>query len=82
MKPATLYVCHGMFGCETGCCGYRLCLDDEGDEEYVGEDAWHFGFAHPRSNETPDDYARRQWPTATRGVVQILPGKWYPGSCA
>lgn len=68
----TLYVCHGMYGCETGCCGYRLCLDDEGDKEESGT---RFTFSHPPEGETPEDFARDQWDVSYD--VEILPGKWY-----
>lgn len=64
------YVCHGLNGCETGCCGYRLCPDDEGDEQ-VGK----FTFDHPGRNDTPETFARRVWSIPSN--IEIQPGKWF-----
>lgn len=69
-EPRTLYVCHGMYGCETGCCGYRLCLDPEGVNA-VGE----FEFGHP-NGRTPEAFAREFWPKESDGAV-IKKGAWY-----
>ena len=70
----TYYVCHGMYGCDTGCCGYRLCLDDEGYEMVPNT---RFTFSHPRDGQSPDDFARDEWPEETAPVEYIEPGKWW-----
>jgi hypothetical protein len=77
--PSVLYVCHGMYGCETGCCGYQLCEDDEGDKPVVGAS---FNFQHPAEGQNVDAFARRTW----GGHIdldgkEIHKGKWYPGDC-
>lgn len=66
-----LYVCHGMYGCDTGCCGYRLCVDDEG-EVVVGE----FTFDHANPAESPRDFAERRWPEQVTDDVEVRWGKW------
>lgn len=74
-KKKTLYLCHGMYGCETGCCGYRLCEDDEGDE-VVGR----FVFHHIGDDEDPADFALQHWrdELAQYGDdYEVLPGAWF-----
>lgn len=68
-----LYLCHGMYGCETGCCGYRLCSDDEGDYE-VGA----FVFAHPPRDQPQDSasFVRKHWPELVDENTEIRWGKW------
>lgn len=68
-EKRVLYLCHGMYGCETGCCGFRLCEDDEGDD-VVGE----FVFSHG-GYESPREFAEKHWPRDV-GDATVLPGKW------
>lgn len=72
----TLFVCHAMRGCETGCCGSVLALDPDG-EETLGR----FAGDHPRDGESPEAFARRTWPLvmASGDVVQV--GSWDPWQC-
>ncbi len=69
-----IYVCHGLYGCDTGCCGYRLCWDDEADEEILGTG---FTFEHPRDGESAQSFAEREWPRDLPANCRVLPGKWW-----
>lgn len=73
-EPRTLYVCHGMYTCDTGCCGYRLCLDDESYDRLTGT---RFTFSHPSTGQTVEDFARAEWPKAVGAGDVILPGLWF-----
>lgn len=68
----TYYCCHGFHGCETGCCGYRLCLDDEGGEQATFAP---FAFAHPLDHQPVEEFARANWEIPADAV--IAKGKWY-----
>lgn len=71
-----LYVCHGYYGCETGCCGYRLCEDDEGDEMVAGT---NFAFSHPYTDAQKADpvgFVRDEWDEIDLDSVEIRWGKW------
>lgn len=70
-EKRVLYLCHGMYGCETGCCGYRLCADDEGDEE-MGD----FTFIHANPNQDPRKFAEQHWPERVTDDVEVRWGKW------
>lgn len=65
-EKRVLYLCHGMYGCETGCCGYRLCTDDEG-EVVVGE----FDFSHADPAKDPRSFAKLAWPEHATDDVEV-----------
>lgn len=72
------YLCHGMYGCDCGCCGYRLCLDEDGfdDDLPVSTKNGHrFTFDHFGGDDTPDAFARRTWIVPDN--IEIKLGKWW-----
>ena len=76
----TWYICHGMYGCECGCCGYFLSTDIEGyesdtDAHRRDDGPRHMTFDHPHSGESPDDFARRIWDVPVD--VTIIPGNYW-----
>lgn len=42
---ARVVVYHGYYGCDTGCCGHTLEVDDPELQRKIG---WGFNFFHPR----------------------------------
>ncbi len=61
---------HGFYGCESGCCGYRLSNDSDNRER--------FEFEHP--DATTDEalivYARQTWPDLVRNDDEVVIGEW------
>lgn len=50
MAKKRIVVFHGMYGCETGCCGHVVEIAGSRDD---------FGFDHPEYGETDEAFARR-----------------------
>lgn len=71
--PDVVYVCHSGYGCETGCCGYRLFIDPN-DDEQVGK----FVFGHPDTEVESEviAFARDTWPAETAGKTVLLGEYW------
>lgn len=67
--PISYEIEHGFYGCDTGCCGYRLTGSD-------GSSEWTFG--HPDERSPSDEqlvaFARAEFDIPADAVVTI--GEW------
>jgi hypothetical protein len=50
-----IIVMHGGYGCDSGCCGHYVEIDD-GSDDYGRRD---FVFDHPDPDESDQDFAKR-----------------------
>lgn len=58
-EPVRIFVEHGYYGCDTGCCGLRVMVQDE-DERW---DESIFDFEHYDEDEGHlDERIREEWP--------------------
>ena len=58
LKPVAVVVYHSRYGCQTGCCGHRIELrDDPEDEDNWTRSAFEFG--HMAEGDDPLEFAKR-----------------------
>jgi hypothetical protein len=55
---AYFYVVHDYYGCDTGCCGHRVILCDESDNELDRE----WDFEHFDNNEEIESFGKQFYP--------------------
>lgn len=70
-----IVVYHGYYGCDTGCCGHVIELDDQ--------ELW--AFSHPNEGETLREFVERNIPEKHRATIDwsaaIIDGELRDGAC-